>query len=250
MPDLLDQGWRRSGCYLYKPESKTTCCPAYTIRLRAEDFSASKEQLRVLKRMQSYLDGIWDGKKDLAVQSGNSHGHLDVGKNEVKTKEEELMDYLSRQIDNAIQSLVKSKDLQCDIPYPQGIVKKVPQIKKQRLGESSEDLLDTSNISFQIASVLRRAKSDNKSILLPGRNEETMVNDGSSYDFFARNISDKLAKALRDLVEAPELSIKACNGHLNFYSTVKDVHFDDETHLIPVSRESSAQVSKVISDTP
>ena len=50
--DLLDRGWRSSGCYLYKPEMETTCCPAYTIRLRAKDFIPSKEQLRVSRRMQ------------------------------------------------------------------------------------------------------------------------------------------------------------------------------------------------------
>ena len=30
--DLIDQGWRRSGKYLYKPKMDQTCCPQYTIR--------------------------------------------------------------------------------------------------------------------------------------------------------------------------------------------------------------------------
>lgn len=29
--NLLDQGWRRSGSYLYKPDMGRTCCPQYTI---------------------------------------------------------------------------------------------------------------------------------------------------------------------------------------------------------------------------
>ncbi|KAL7246784.1 hypothetical protein ACSBR2_001817 [Camellia fascicularis] len=49
---LLDRGWRRSGCFLYKPEMESICCPSYTIRLKASDFVTSKEQLRVSKRMQ------------------------------------------------------------------------------------------------------------------------------------------------------------------------------------------------------
>lgn len=53
--DLLDRGWRRSGCFLYKPEMERTCCPAYTIRLKAGDFVHSKEQLRVSRRMQRYI---------------------------------------------------------------------------------------------------------------------------------------------------------------------------------------------------
>ncbi|KAL7248669.1 hypothetical protein ACSBR2_003421 [Camellia fascicularis] len=49
---LLDRGWRRSGCFLYKPEMESICCPSYTIRLKPSDFVTSKEQLRVSKRMQ------------------------------------------------------------------------------------------------------------------------------------------------------------------------------------------------------
>ena len=51
---LLDRGWRRSGCFLYKPEMERTCCPSYTIRLKANDFICSKEHGRVLKKMQRY----------------------------------------------------------------------------------------------------------------------------------------------------------------------------------------------------
>ncbi|KAG9160762.1 hypothetical protein Leryth_008599 [Lithospermum erythrorhizon] len=50
---LLDRGWRRSGSFLYKPDMERTCCPSYTIRLKACDFSPSKEQRRVLNRIQS-----------------------------------------------------------------------------------------------------------------------------------------------------------------------------------------------------
>uniref|UniRef100_A0A5B7AR46 Putative Acyl-CoA N-acyltransferase n=1 Tax=Davidia involucrata TaxID=16924 RepID=A0A5B7AR46_DAVIN len=52
---LLDRGWRRSGSFLYKPEMERTCCPSYTIRLKASDFVHSKEQLRVSKRMQRWV---------------------------------------------------------------------------------------------------------------------------------------------------------------------------------------------------
>jgi len=57
--DLLDRGWRRSGSFLYKPEMERTCCPSYTIRLKASDYVPSKEQLRVSRRMQRYDSLIW-----------------------------------------------------------------------------------------------------------------------------------------------------------------------------------------------
>lgn len=49
---LIDRGWRRSGCYLYKHEMDKTCCPSYTIRLKASDFAPSKEQQRVSRRLE------------------------------------------------------------------------------------------------------------------------------------------------------------------------------------------------------
>jgi arginyl-tRNA--protein-N-Asp/Glu arginylyltransferase len=53
---LLDKGWRRSGMTVYKPDMRRTCCPAYTIRLEADAFSPSKDQARVLHRMQRCHD--------------------------------------------------------------------------------------------------------------------------------------------------------------------------------------------------
>ncbi|VVA97207.1 unnamed protein product [Arabis nemorensis] len=53
---LLDRGWRRSGCFIYKPEMDKTCCPSYTIRLKASDFVPSKEQQRVLAPLHGELD--------------------------------------------------------------------------------------------------------------------------------------------------------------------------------------------------
>ncbi|GJP70289.1 hypothetical protein CLOP_g1238 [Closterium sp. NIES-67] len=58
--DLLDRGWRRSGCFLYKPDMPRTCCPAYTIRLVARRFQPNKEQRKVLKRMERFLSGEID----------------------------------------------------------------------------------------------------------------------------------------------------------------------------------------------
>lgn len=43
--------------FLYKPEMAKTCCPAYTIRLKAESFSPSKEQNRVMHRLQRFVLG-------------------------------------------------------------------------------------------------------------------------------------------------------------------------------------------------
>ncbi|XP_042464305.1 arginyl-tRNA--protein transferase 2-like [Zingiber officinale] len=72
LPRALDHGWRRSGCFLYKPEMDRTCCPSYTIRLKANTFYPSKDQDRVCKRMQRFLDGATSmDKSDNSKQKAN-----------------------------------------------------------------------------------------------------------------------------------------------------------------------------------
>jgi Arginine-tRNA-protein transferase, N terminus len=55
--ELLDQGWRRSGKFLYRPENDVTCCRLYTIRLDTTRFVPSKQQCRLMRRWQRFLDG-------------------------------------------------------------------------------------------------------------------------------------------------------------------------------------------------
>ncbi|XP_018569087.1 arginyl-tRNA--protein transferase 1 isoform X2 [Anoplophora glabripennis] len=57
--NLIDRGWRRSGKYCYKPIMYETCCPQYTIKCDALNFSVSKSQKKVIKKFNKYLeDGI------------------------------------------------------------------------------------------------------------------------------------------------------------------------------------------------
>lgn len=54
---LIDVGWRRSGCYLYRPNNFRTCCPNITIKLDCTRFEMNKAQRRVLRRFDAYLRG-------------------------------------------------------------------------------------------------------------------------------------------------------------------------------------------------
>ncbi|ORY95375.1 arginine-tRNA-protein transferase [Syncephalastrum racemosum] len=56
---LIDRGWRRSGCYLYKPNLRKSCCPQYTIRLDASRFKPTKSQKKVLNKFSRYIEGTW-----------------------------------------------------------------------------------------------------------------------------------------------------------------------------------------------
>ena len=55
--ELINFGWRRSGCWIYKPAIGATCCAPFTIRLKCADFAITKSQQKVLKRFEKFLKG-------------------------------------------------------------------------------------------------------------------------------------------------------------------------------------------------
>ncbi|KIW94850.1 uncharacterized protein Z519_04828 [Cladophialophora bantiana CBS 173.52] len=54
---LVDRGWRRSGSLYYKPDLLRSCCPHYTLRLKASDFQARKDQRRAINRWNDFVLG-------------------------------------------------------------------------------------------------------------------------------------------------------------------------------------------------
>ncbi|KAG0298265.1 Arginyl-tRNA--protein transferase 1 [Linnemannia gamsii] len=70
---LVNRGWRRSGRYLYKPNLRDSCCPQYTIRMRANDFEASKHQRQIVNRFNNFVqEGDDNFDKDIAVRQKES----------------------------------------------------------------------------------------------------------------------------------------------------------------------------------
>lgn len=231
---LLDRGWRRSGCYLYKPDMEKTCCPSYTIRLKAIDFVPSKEQVRVSKRVQRFLDGALDEKRmdkltDERITSGEScsiEHNRDINSSAMessiaspkdKDKAEQLMDYFSDQINNIVQLCIKNGEFPANIQFPEASIKKIAPTKRKLQAEKSEELIFTCNLAFQIAATIKRLKKDDLPQLSP------------------KTIADILGSHLKLLVESCDFSVRACNGHINFYSSMN--HAD-------LAEVESATVSK------
>ncbi|XP_011635910.1 arginyl-tRNA--protein transferase 1 [Pogonomyrmex barbatus] len=78
---LIDRGWRRSGCYCYKPTMNQTCCPQYTIKCEALDFKISKSQKKILKRMTKFLRN--ELTNDSASLTGNDQqDNIDISNEE------------------------------------------------------------------------------------------------------------------------------------------------------------------------
>ncbi|RLU23926.1 hypothetical protein DMN91_004134 [Ooceraea biroi] len=85
---LIDRGWRRSGCYCYKPTMDQTCCPLYTIRCEALDYRISKSQKKILKRMTKFLKN--ELLNNSAEKGEDQQDNIDINNEELLTYEKHL----------------------------------------------------------------------------------------------------------------------------------------------------------------
>ncbi|CAH8260089.1 unnamed protein product [Arabidopsis lyrata] len=238
---LLDRGWRRSGCFLYKPEMDKTCCPSYTIRLKASDFVPSKEQQRVRRRLERFLDGEIDAKpseqteyQDVSFSrevSGSVRKSLGAAKREQNNEVEPIMKDLAEQIDNAVQRCIQSGEFPSNIQIPKASVKRVLSAKRKKLAEGSEELLYTSNIAFPIVAAIKRTETSEK-----GKNvEENRLSPEA--------VSEKLLIAMNKVEEFTGFSVKVSKGHINFLSatgvTSSDRNEGEESLCATTTKSSS-----------
>eukprot|EP01138_Halocafeteria_seosinensis_P002828 gb/GECG01002889.1/.p1 GENE.gb/GECG01002889.1/~~gb/GECG01002889.1/.p1 ORF type:complete len:674 (+),score=83.69 gb/GECG01002889.1/:1-2022(+) len=86
--DMMFRGWRRSGKILYYPINSKSCCPNYTIRLDVSQFQASKQQNRVVKRVNRHLQGLRPspGRESAAEKTSTGHADSSESKNSKKQK--------------------------------------------------------------------------------------------------------------------------------------------------------------------
>ncbi|KAK4277847.1 hypothetical protein QN277_015780 [Acacia crassicarpa] len=248
--DLLDRGWRRSGCFLYKPEMERTCCPSFTIRLKASDFVPSKEQHRVYKRMQRFLDGALDVKKanvsehPATSSESRSSVHHEFSSpmskdspstcSEEKNEVEKVLCYLSDQIDGAVCMFTSKEEFPSGIQLPKASVKKVSPGKRKSLASGSEDLLYSSNIAFQIAASMKRAQLGDKNPHQSKLSRDCTEED----DLSPKVIAEKLATSIAQTLKCSDISIRSCNGHINFYSSTKQVSSFEGAQNAPVPKKS------------
>ncbi|XP_048139882.1 arginyl-tRNA--protein transferase 2 isoform X2 [Rhodamnia argentea] len=255
--DLLDRGWRRSGSFLYKPDMSSTCCPSYTIRLKAADFSPSKEQNRVCRRMERFLDGTLNtgAKYELSEDLSTSkvtcdcecHGRSSlatvepsVGKEGDKNEPEQFMYYLSDAIDKAVHTCIESEMFPANLQLPKASVKGVSPTKKKKLVKGLENLLYTSNIAFQLAAAIKRARSEEKDEK-QSKFSGNLAKDQLPSELLPQTIGEKLAQSLSEMGEISGLLIQACDGHLNFYSIAEHTSADKAGQEKCLSKESSAR---------
>ncbi|KAF8779354.1 hypothetical protein HU200_002619 [Digitaria exilis] len=254
---LLDRGWRRSGCFVYKPEMERTCCPSYTIRLKANDFICSKEHGRVLKKMQRFLDGELDPqagspqckasptKRSLSEPLNSPTSKVSkVSGNEVQaatcpiSKDDEFTCWLSSKINEAIGTCFQGGILGSTVQLPKAVVKTVkPQVKKkvgvQENKVGVQDLGYTCNVSFQIVAAVKRA--------LPKENGANQTD--ALADLSPNSVAEKLAMTMERLGKLDGFEVKACNGHLNFYLSANPA-MHNHTGVVPAQASDNSSRSK------
>lgn len=178
-------------------------------------------------------------KGSLAGTSGPEAKESLAGKDEDKTKMSSMMPYLSGQIDNAVNACIESGEFPCDIQLPKASVTMVLPAKRKLQVEGSEDLCYSSNISFQIAATLRRAQSAKSDVPLSKLSRHNTGNDVSSLAYSPKTIAEKLVSPLNHMVEVCGMSIRACNGHINFYLAREYNFLNTEIQISDVPKESS-----------
>lgn len=157
---------------------------------------------------------------------------------EDKNQGEQIIHCLSKQIDIVVQEYVRSGALTCNLQLPKASVKVVAPAKRKFLVEASEDLLFSSNISFQISAALRRANKDVEHVKF---SKDSTGGIGQYPEISPKLIAETLATHLNHVPESCGLLVRACNGHINFYSTVNQEKFHDIVRSQTMWKERPAE---------
>ncbi|WVZ07700.1 hypothetical protein V8G54_021046 [Vigna mungo] len=164
--------------------------------------------------MQRFLDGALDVKRVEAMEDRNTStksenhsrpmsGESLAAGNDDKDEVEKSLHYLSNKIDSVIHIFIEKGE------FPSGV--QLP--KASSLANGSEDLLYSSNIAFQIAASIKRAQSCDK----VGNDSNPSIVCEKENELSPKIIAEKLVASLDPTVNG--LSIRACNGHINFYAS-------------------------------
>ncbi|CAL1387616.1 unnamed protein product [Linum trigynum] len=146
-----------------------------------------------------------------ACHEASSSGMKDSlsDQSEERKSSEQTISYLAVQLDKAVSKCTEHGELPSAIKLPTVSVKKVFQGKWKLHVEGGKYLLYSSNIAFQIAAILNRAKSANKQPR-PNHEDDNAITSKAIAERLVASV-DQLAQSSSSLV------VGACKGHINFY---------------------------------
>lgn len=157
-----------------------------------------------------------------------------------ENEEDRFMLHLSDKVDSAISLYSKSGDLPHNIQFPRASVKRVSHAKKKLLVEGSKDLVYSSNVAFQLSASIRRAQDGE----MKDDNLSSSEGNTAETEFIPKIIAERLVNYLSQVDKLSGFSIKACNGHINFYSDKGEASFPRSAKKATISQESAKARSK------
>lgn len=205
--------------------------------------------------MPRFLDGSLDSNKPLKLKEG-PNAYKETGSsadpavsssamkeclssnNAEKNKAEKILQYLSDKIDYVVHACVEGGDFPNDLQLPKVSVKEVSQGKRKLLVEGSDTLLYSSNIAFQIAAAIKKRAERGLEGSYQSRVSKENVDEK---ELSPKALSEKLASSLNQLAETSGLSVRACNGHINFYSGTNKASLDGMAEVVTVPEGSAAR---------
>ncbi|MCO5575416.1 hypothetical protein L7F22_029217 [Adiantum nelumboides] len=265
--ELLDQSWRRSGMVLYRPELERSCCPAYTIRLKADCLEKSSEHVRAMRRIQRYLDGVYaspssrrqvcdldEEAMDVDVKPHNetfdSHMDTDLATHRTKVSQSNVVqqklaadrdltaDLLCTRVERAIQECMLHGELPEKFEAPKvGVQRFQKQIPGRHKKVSNDEITYTCSVAFPCAAALLRQKSDCKILNLAYTQCQgaTKIENKAIVCEVAALLADAIACRL-DCERLEDFKVQACKGHLNFISAPFDL--SNKTKLFAASNKN------------
>ena len=135
--ELIDRGWRRSGKYIYKPDTFKTCCPQLTIRCDVENYHFSKSHKSALFNMQKHLNKTCQSKQTKQKEVESTRTAAKDGKSEESNnsqiyelrKQEELEGSEKSRHKRQLRRMLKG------LPVHKGVLRDPPKLIEQRLEE-------------------------------------------------------------------------------------------------------------------
>ncbi|KAI3799973.1 hypothetical protein L1987_35279 [Smallanthus sonchifolius] len=220
---VIDYGRRRSSCGYCKSGSNTSVSHgSWANSLTVHDYQVSK-------RMQRFLDGSLniknsDEQNEFSPASSAQKDTVIDNPNGLQANNiDKMINYLSDHINSVVLTCIEQGEFPSEIQFPKASVKSVAPNKRQLQAEEAQYLVYTSNISFQVAAALRRAHK----------------NVGTEKD--PKFVAEMLSNHLNNSASAISLSVNACNGHINFYSTGTQTQSDATVGKPGVSKGSSSK---------
>ena len=99
--EFVNQGWRRCGVVIYKPENWQSCCPQISIRLPVQKFVPTRSQRKVIKKMEAALrkPAAKNGKPK-AERKASNKSHIPA----------EIYTMLVQKVRQVLMEILKAKD--------------------------------------------------------------------------------------------------------------------------------------------